>query len=152
MENITTEFVYSATITVGEVQELGSVPAGRRRIIPITGGHFEGPNLSGEILPGGADWQIVRADGSAQLEARYTMRTDAGALIYVENKGYRHGPAAVMARLAAGEEVDPADYYFRATPVFEASDPTLIWLTQTIFVATGTRAPDAVLLDVHAVR
>jgi len=149
---IKTEFIYTATITVGEVQELGETHMGRRRIIPITGGTFEGPGLSGDILPGGADWQVVRADGAAQLEARYTMRARDGALIYVENRGYRHGPAEVMARLAAGEAVDPADYYFRATPTFETSSPELAWLNQTICVASGTRRADAVILDVYAVR
>ena len=148
---IKTEFVYSARITIGDVQELGEIHAGRRRIIPITGGSFEGPQLSGTILPGGADWQIVRRDGSAFLEARCTMQTTNGALIYVENKGYRHGPADVMARVAQGETVDPALYYMRTTPFFETSDPQLNWLNHTICVCTGAREADCVKLDVYAV-
>ncbi len=149
---ITTEFVYAAAITIGEVQEVGETHLGQRRIIPITGGTFEGPGLRGTILSGGADWQVIRADGTAALEARYTMQTDSGALIYVVNTGFRHGPPEVLARLAAGEEVDPALYYFRASPVFEVADPALAWLNQTIFVASGRRRVDAVLLDVYAVR
>jgi len=149
---ITTGFIYKAAITVGDIQELGETHVGRRRIIPITGGHFEGPELSGEILPGGADWQVIRKDGSAFLEARYTMQTSDGALIYVENKGYRHGPAEVMTRLVAGEPVDPETYYFRSTPFFETSAPELAWLNRTICVATGEREPDAVILNVYAVQ
>lgn len=149
---INTEFIFKAAITVGEVQELGETHVGRRRIIPITGGSFEGPQLSGAVLPGGADWQIVRADGSAYLEARYTIKTNDGALVYVQNKGYRHGPAEVMARVAKGEAVDPLSYYFRATPFFETADPGLAWLNRTICVATGERQADTVILDVYAVR
>jgi hypothetical protein len=148
---ITTEFIYSARITIGEVQELGEIHAGQRRIIPITGGSFEGPKLSGIILPGGADWQVVRRDGSAFLEARYTMQTQGGALIYVENKGYRHGPSDVIARVTQGETVDPALYYMRTTPFFETSDPDLNWLNHTICVCTGAREADCVKLDVFAV-
>lgn len=146
-----TEFIYKATITIDQPQELGQTQAGNRRIIPISGGFFEGPDLSGEVLPGGADWQVVREDGTAFVEARYTMKTKDGALIYVENKGYRHGPADVMARLAKGEPVDPTSYYFRTLPLFETSAPALAWLTRTVCVATGARRADSVELEVFAV-
>ena len=81
--------------------------------MPITGGEFAGPQLRGKVLPGRADWQILRGDGVAELEARYTLRTDDGALIYVRNHALRHGPADVIAALTAGRPVDPASYYFR---------------------------------------
>jgi hypothetical protein len=149
---IQTEFIYKAAITIDTVQELGQTQTGNRRIIPITGGTFEGPALSGKILPGGADWQIIRPDGSAWLEARYTMQTDSGALIYVENQGYRHGPAEIIARMANGEILDPDLYYMRTTPFFETSDPDLAWLNHTICVCTGAREPDCVILEVFAVR
>ncbi len=149
---ITTEPIYRATITIGEVQELGETLGGQRRIIPITGGFFKGEEFSGEVLPGGADWQLVRMDGSAYVEARYTMRTKTGALIYVENKGYRHGPPDILARMAQGEAVDPKEYYFRTTPVLETAEPSLMWLNRTIFVASGERHPECVKLDVYAVR
>jgi hypothetical protein len=145
------KLIYKAIITIGEVQELGDIHPGQRRIIPITGGSFEGPEMSGTILPGGADWQIVRRDGTAFLEARYTMQTTTGSLIYVENKGYRHGPAEVMARVAKGEEVDPALYYMRTVPFFETADPDLNWLNHTICVCTGAREANCVKLDVFAV-
>ncbi|HET7197342.1 MAG TPA: DUF3237 domain-containing protein [Burkholderiales bacterium] len=140
-----------AEITLAPAQELGEAPLGRRRIIPITGGRFRGERLSGRVLPGGADWQIVRADGVAQLEARYTLETDDGALVYVRNVGLRHGPPEVLARIAAGEAVDPALYYMRATPSFETGAAKYAWLNRIVCVATGARRKEAVELDVYEV-
>ncbi len=101
---------------------LGRTPYGERRIIGILGGTVRGPKLNGRILPGGADWQIVRSDGAADIQARYTIETDAGARILVSSDGLRHGPPAVMERLARGDSVDPALYYFRTVMRFETSD------------------------------
>lgn len=143
--------VFDATIELAEVQELGTTPAGNRRIIPIVGGRFAGERLRGRVLPGGADWQVVRPDGVAELEALYTLETDGGALIYVRNVGYRHGPAEVLARLARGEDVPQDAYYFRTTPTFEAAAPELDWLNRTVFVAGGGRRARAVELQVYEV-
>ena len=141
-----------AEITLAPAQELGEAPLGRRRIIPITGGRFRGARLSGKVLPGGADWQIVCADGLSQLEARYTLETDDGALIYVRNVGLRHGPADVLAKLAAGEPVEPSRYYMRTTPSFETGAERYRWLNRIVCVATGVRRKDAVELDVYEVK
>ena len=129
------------------MQELGTGPLGRRRIIPITGGKFEGERLSGRVLPGGADWQVIRPDGVADLDARYTLETGDGALIYVRNKGYRHGPEDVIRRLAAGEAVDPKLYYMRTTPWFETGDARYAWLNRIVCVGTGARLAAAVQLE-----
>ena len=133
-------------------QELGETPQGRRRIIGITGGRFSGERLSGRVLAGGADWQLVRADGVADLDARYTLETEDGALIYVRNRGYRHGPAEVLTRLANGEKVDPSLYYMRTTPRFETGDPRYAWLNRMVCVASGARRPAAVELDVYEIK
>jgi hypothetical protein len=138
-------------VTLAPAQELGTSPLGRRRIINITGGRFTGERLSGRVLPGGADWQVIRADGVADLDARYTLETTDGALIYVRNRGYRHGPADVLQRLSAGEAVDPALYYMRTTPLFETGDARYAWLNRMICVATGARRPAAVELEVFEV-
>ncbi len=143
------EFAFKAEVFVDKVMDIGITQHGNRRIIPITGGSFEGPAIKGTIVPGGADWQIIRADGVAELEARYTLHTHDGALIYVVNKGYRHGPAEVMQRLAKGEAVDPEEYYFRTTPVFETSVARYNWLTKHIFIASGDRKPGSVLIDFY---
>jgi hypothetical protein len=79
------------------------------------------------------------------------LSSDDGALIYVINKGYRHGPPEVMQRLAKGEQVDPKEYYFRATPIFETSVAKYTWLTKNVFVATGERKPNSVLLDFYKI-
>jgi hypothetical protein len=129
-------------------QELGDTPQGRRRIINITGGRFTGERLSGRVLPGGADWQLVRADGVADLDARYTLETNDRALIYVTNRGYRHGPPEILRRLSSGEAVDPSLYYMRTTPRFETSDQRYAWLNRIVCVATGARRPAAVELEV----
>ena len=139
-------------VTLAPVRELGDTPLGRRRIIRITGGSFSGARLSGRVLPGGADWQLIRADGVAYLDARYTLETADGALIYVRNKGYRHGPEEVIERLARGEDVDPALYYMRTTPWFETSAARYAWLNRIICVATGARRAAAVELDVFEVK
>ncbi len=149
---IETEFLCRVEVTLEPVRDLGETPLGRRRIIGISGGKFAGPRLSGRILPGGADWQVIRSDGVAYLDARYTLETSDGALIYVNNRGYRHGPKEVIERLARGEEVDPAAYYMRATPWFETSAAQYAWLNRTICVATGARRAAAVELDFFEVK
>jgi Protein of unknown function (DUF3237) len=140
-----------ASVKIAPPLVIGPVLMGERRIIPITGGRFEGARLRGEIIPGGADWQIVVADGTALLEARYTMRTDDGALVYVRNVGVRHGPPEVLAAIARGEQVDPAKYYFRATPAFETGEKRYGWLNRLVAVCSGVRTREAVLLDFYAV-
>ena len=140
------DFVFAANVTVDAPLDLGDVAKGGRRIVPITGGDFSGPRMRGEVLPGGADWQVLRGDGVAELEARYTLRTDDGALIYVRNHGLRHGPPEVIAALAAGQPVDPARYYFRGATFFETIAARYAWLTKHIIVCTGEREPATVKL------
>lgn len=139
-------------VLIGAPQELGMVDGVRKRVIPITGGSADGPRLTGKILPGGADWQSIRADGTADILARYTIEASDGTLISIVNPGYRHGPAPVLARIAAGEAVDPALYYFRTTPRFEVTgDGPHGWLGRTVFLCTAARYRDHVALDIFAV-
>ena len=145
------QLLFRAEIILAAPQELGETPQGRRRIIGITGGRFGGERLSGRVLPGGADWQVVRPDGVADLDARYTLETSDGALIYVRNRGYRHGPPEIIRRLSSGEAVDPSLYYMRTTPRFETGDPRYAWLNRVICVATGARRREAVELEVFEV-
>ena len=146
------EPLLSVEVMLAAPLELGETPLGRRRIIGITGGTFRGARLSGRVLAGGADWQVIRADGVADLDARYTLETDDGELIYVRNHGYRHGPPDIVARLADGEPVDPARYYMRTTPRFETSAERYSWLNGIICVATGARRAAAVELEVFEVK
>jgi Protein of unknown function (DUF3237) len=146
------ERLFRAEIGLAPPQELGDTPQGRRRIIGITGGRISGARLSGRVLPGGADWQVVRGDGVADLDARYTVETVDGALVYVRNRGLRHGPPEVLRRLAAGEPVDPASYYMRTTPLFETGDPRYAWLNRIVCVAIGARLAASVELEVFEVK
>ncbi|HEY7338950.1 MAG TPA: DUF3237 domain-containing protein [Bryobacteraceae bacterium] len=140
-------FVFEVRADVGAPLEIGVLPSGsERRVIPILGGTFEGPSVRGRVLPGGADSQIVHPNGSAELDARYTLQTDTGALISVFNRGVRNGPPEVLAKLRAGERVPAASYYFRAVPKFETGDPGLQWLCEKIFVCSGERLAAQVIL------
>lgn len=143
------ENVFTAFVDIGAPLDLGPVSTGRRRIIPILGGTVSGPRLTATILPGGADWQIVRDNGTAAVVARYTLQAGDGTLISVVNKGIRRGPPEVLARLAAGETVDPSLYYFRTSPVFEVAAGPHGWLAENIFVATGERHLKQVVIRVY---
>lgn len=140
------EFVMEARVETGEPLVVGRHAAGLRRIVPILGGEFDGPNLKGRVLPGGADWQMGRTDDVLDLDARYTLKTNAGELIYVRNRGMRTGTPDVLDRLARGEVVDPALYYFRAVPSFETGAAACAWLMRSLFLCVGERRPNEVLL------
>ena len=137
-------FAFEVRATVAAPTEVGQVPHGRRRIVAITGGTFEGPRIKGKVVPGGADWQMIQPDGFSELDTRYTLETDKGQLIYVQNKGIRHAAPEVMKRLLAGETVDPRAVYFLTVPTFETSSPDLQWLARSVFVGTGERYPNDV--------
>jgi hypothetical protein len=138
-------------VQVGAPIDLGDTPAGRRRIVPILGGSFEGESMRGKVLPGGADWQIVRPGGLTELDARYTLQTGNGALIYIQNAGIRHAPPALAVKLLSGEAVDPSLVYFATVPKFETSAPDLLWLTRAIFIGAGERYPTEVVVRVWRV-
>ena len=126
-------------VAVGGAQRIGAAPHGTRVIVPIVGGHFEGPRLRGTVLPGGGDWTLLRDDGVLELDLRMTLQTDDGALIQMTSFGLRHGPPDVIAALARGERVDPASYYFRTTPRFETAHATYAFLNRLLAVSTGDR-------------
>ena len=138
----------AAPIEAGNVQ--GASTSGRRRTIPITGGSVRG-RLSGRVLAGGADFQLIVSGTMAVLDARYTLELDDGARIFVQNHALRRGSAEDIAKLANGEPVDPARIYFRCVPTFEVSDPSLAWLTESIFIGTGARFPDRVEIAIYRV-
>ena len=143
--------IFTIHAELADIVNLGRTPYGERRVIGILGGSVRGPRLQGRILPGGADWQIVRSDGAADIQARYTIETDAGARILVTSDGLRHGPPEVLERLARGDNVDPALYYFRTVMRFETADPAVAWLNRILALARGQREARAVRLDVYEV-
>jgi hypothetical protein len=152
MEQPLLEFCFRISVDVtGGIQELGKTGKGIRRIVPITGGEFEGPGIRGKVVVGGYDWQLLRTDGVVEIDARYMLQTIDGDLITVVNTGLRHGPQDVMQQLANGDEVDPSEYYFRSVPAFETANPKYAWLMQSVFIANGIRKPKQVLMDVWRV-
>jgi hypothetical protein len=148
---ISSEPIFRIRAELADILHLGHTPYGDRRVINILGGRVDGARLAGRILPGGADWQIVRPDGVADLRARYTIETDGGARILVASNGLRHGAPDVIDRLARGEAVDPALYYFRTAMRFETSDPSAAWLNRIIALGRGAREQRAVRLEVYEV-
>jgi len=147
----TLRHVADLTIKLDTIVEMGQGQGGTRRIIPIIGGQVSGPAFSGEIMNVGADWQTIFASGLAQLDTRYAFRTDDGAVIEIRNFGYRHGPADVMQKVAAGEDVDPSQYYMRTHARLETGHPDYQWVNNTLFVGVGGRLKSSVMLSLYAV-
>jgi hypothetical protein len=139
-------FAFELRVKVGAPLVVGQIAAGTRRIVQILGGTFEGPGIKGKVVPGGADWQIIHADGFSELDTRYTLETDKGQTVYVQNGGMRHAAPEVMQKLLAGQTVDPALVYFRTVPTFETAAPELRWLTRAVFIGMGERYPDDVVI------
>ena len=114
---LATRYVFTITAHVAGIVSAGDIGVGERRIIPIVGGEVRGRDINGKVCAFGADFQIVRPDSSIELEAKYALETDDGAVIYVENRGIRRGPAELVKKLNRGEAVDPALIYFRTVAV-----------------------------------
>jgi hypothetical protein len=137
---------------LAEALDLGDIAQGHRRIVPLTGGTFTGPELNGKLLPGAsADWQIALPDGTALGDIRYTLRTDRGDLLYVQSRGVRHGSADVLARLARGEDVDAGEYTFRTSTQIETAAPDLDWLNKGIFISVAGREAGGVIYETYLV-
>lgn len=145
------EFVCQLRVMLDTPMVVGPTPHGLRRIIPIVGGTVEGPMVNGNIIDGGADWQVVRADGVAELEAHYQFITDDGVTIYIKNTGLRVASPEVAARIGRGETVSDSDYYFRAVPQFSAPEGKYGWMNNTLFICRGIKEPDHVLIQVWKV-
>jgi hypothetical protein len=144
--------IYRLAATLGQPLDLGDTVQGHRRIVPLTGGTFTGPELSGTLLPGAsADWQTVLPNGTALGDIRYTLQTNDGALLYVQSRSVRHGSAEVLARLGRGEDVDAGEYTFRTSTQIETAAPELDWLNKGIFISVAGRQAVAVIYETYLV-
>ena len=146
-----TKYVFTITANIGDVTSAGDIGHGVRRIIPIIGGEVQGETVNGNVCAFGADFQIIRPNELIELEAKYAIETDDGAVIYVENRGIRFGPVELMQRQKRGEPVDPKLIYFRTVPRFETGAAKYRWLMENLFVASAARHADRVVIDVHQV-
>jgi hypothetical protein len=147
------EFLMQLTAELDPAQLIGDTPQGDRRIIPVIGGSFSGPQLKGQVLAGGGgDWILFRKDGAAQLDVRTTLRTDDGALIYVSYRGVSVIPPDVRQRIMSGLDVDPKQYYFRTTPYFETGSEKYGWLNKLVTVGVGKRTKSSVIYSIYAIK
>jgi Protein of unknown function (DUF3237) len=153
MEKPALEFAFEIKINIdtAAIIDGGKTAKGIKKIVPLLGGSFEGPAIKGEVVPGGYDWQLIRMDQVAEIDARYILKTDDGIFITIVNSGMRYGPAAIMEKIAKGEAVDPSAYYFRTIPVFETGHLKYEWLTKHIFIANGIRKSSQVIIQVWKV-
>ena len=145
------ELFADLSVEVGSPQEVGPAQHGLRRLIPITGGQVKGQGWTGRVLPGGADFQLIVNERMAELDARYVIEIDGGDLIYVCNRAVRTAAPEVMARLIRGEGVPPELVYFRCSPRFETASKSLAWIHERLFIGSGVRQPDRVLMRFFAV-
>lgn len=135
-------------VRLAGLEDHGRTAAGHRRVIPIVGGTVTG-DFTGEILPGGADWQLVRDDGTIEIDSRYSARSDDGGYLYIRAVGFRTGPPDVLAALGRGEEVDPRTYYFRTSVWLESSlHPEL---ANRLFIGACARHRDEVVYTAYRV-
>jgi hypothetical protein len=152
MTELRSRHLFTITIDLHPIEEIGITPAGNRRVFPVAGGHFSGDRLRGSILPvAGADLLLARPDGSSQPDVRMILRTEDAALIVMTYRGVRHASAEVNERIARGEHVPPSEYYLRTAPFFETASPTYAWLNKIVSVGIGERRPDGVVYDVFEV-
>lgn len=140
------KFFADLSVEVDKPQEVGATVHGKRRVIPILGGEAQGQGWSARVLRGGADFQMIVNETLAELDARYVLETDAGDLIFVQNRAVRTAAPEVMGRLIRGEKVDPQLVYFRCTPQFETASKSLAWISEKLFIGTGARHPDKVVM------
>ena len=151
MPELKSEYLFTITLAVDALHDVGSVPLGTLHIDMLGKGTFEGPRLRGEVLPGGMDMKTLRADGAMKPNVRLVLKTDDGALIFMHYTGVRHGSPEVMARIARGEVVPPTQYYLRNTPYFETAAPKYDWLNRIVAVGVGRRLPDRAAYDVFEI-
>lgn len=152
MRELRSQPLFTIRMALHPVQDLGETPLGRRRVVPVARGQFDGPRLRGVVLPhAGADWLLQRSDGSFQQDVRLTLQTEDGGLIGMSYRGIRHASPEVSARLARGERVDPTEYYLRILPMFETGAARHAWINHVVAVGVGERLPDGVVYEVFEV-
>jgi len=148
MAEIRTQPLFNMRLQVSDLQQVGDAPGGKRVVGVVAGGTFEGSRLKGTVLTGGSDWIIVRDDGAFTLNVRLVLKTDDGALIAMTYQGLRHGSPEVLAKVAKGEPVDPAQLYFRTAIFFETASEKYGWINCIIGIGTGHRPPEGPVYEV----
>src|SRR4030095_15705722 len=151
LTTVRTRPLFIFQIEVKPPSVIGATPGHDRRIGESAGGRFEGERLRGKILSGGSDWQSLRADGATTLNVRLVMQADDGDLVAMTYLGVRHGPKEVLERIARGENVNPSEYYMRATPYYETASEKYYWLNRVVSVAYGHRVAGGAIYQVFEI-
>jgi hypothetical protein len=152
MPELRTEFLMQLRVQLEAALVVPDAPLGTRRILGAKGGAFSGPGCQGEVLPGGGDWVLDRRDGVAELDIRFALRTDDGQVIYMHCRGMFHAPPQMRQRMRNGEEPDPAEYYFRTSPVFETGSAKYGRLNRLVAVGVGRRTASGMVTDIFEVK
>jgi hypothetical protein len=142
---------FRAEVHVGEIEDHGITRAGHRRVIPILGGRLS-HGVDADILPGGADWQVVHDDGVLEIDTRYSARTHDGGLVHLRTRGIRSGTPEVLEALLRGAPVASSEYYFRIVVTIETAVPGLRHLQDSLLIAAAARDADRVVYDAYRVR
>lgn len=148
---LSTRFVAHLSVDVGEPVALGDTPEGRRRLVPILGGHVQGPELSGRVVVGGVDIQVQRTETRTEVDATYAIETDDGDTVFVRNGGIRVASVEDTVSLSHGVPVPAERVYFRTAPHLSTTSGRLAWINDRTFVGRGERFPATVELDVFVV-
>jgi len=152
MTELKSRHLFTLTLTLHPTHDLGETPAGNRRVVPVSGGHFWGERLRGDVLAhGGSDLLLGRSDGSFQQDVRLVLRTEDGAPILMTYRGVRHASPEVSASLARGESVAASEYYLRTAPFFETASPNYAWLNKIVTIGVGERQPDSVVYEIFEI-
>ncbi len=156
MSDIKTEFLFDLKpdLDGAGTLNLGTTPYGARRIIYCKGGTIEGPKIKGVVLPGGGDWPTLRPDGGVVLDVRVAARMDDGQIVYISYRGIlsttrRETLQAILK--GQGQAVDPSEYYFRTTPVFETASKKYNWLNRIVAVGVGQFLPTGLAYKIYAI-
>jgi len=149
--DLQTEFLFELSAELEKPLEVGPTPHGYRRIAYIKGGSVKGPKLTGEVLPGGGDWPLLRPDGVSELDIRLTCHTEAGQLVYIFGRGIVHMSGEARQRMRRGEAVDPSEYYYRTAAFFETTSEKYGWLNRIVAVGFDSLAPNKITVRVYGI-
>ncbi|MFA6083491.1 DUF3237 domain-containing protein [Mucilaginibacter sp.] len=142
LKTVKTKPLLTLKCVVGPAQIIGNTPGGNHLVGVLQSGFFEGERLSGEVLPGGSDWQTIRTDGSILLDCKLVLKTSDGEIISLKYTGVRVNPPSIQAQMAKGEAIRPEDYYLRIVPVFETASEKYAWINNVVAIGIGNRQPD----------
>ena len=144
-------FAFEARVDTADMITAERAPSDTLMLFPITGGTVSG-RITGRVLAAGGDWATFRGGDTIELEARYLIETDDGAVIEITNRGYHVASPEVLERLDAGEDVPETEYYYRTSPMIRTSSPAYEWLSRTVFIGMARSERGQVCIRFYELR